>query len=336
MLYVYIWVTPSLVPVNTPENIKPTASNPPVAGMGMALGMILMLFLAPTAEAYWSVDYTITGARASWTADSIPGLGLPTYLSYTFSADPTSVQADACPPGYYSYDDAQTCTACPSGKYSSTPTASSVDTCIACESGKYSGTVGANSSSTCINCPNATYFAGTAGTSLAVCLACPANSSSYPGSKLLQACVCLPGFAGPNGGSCSICNPPDWYGTPPGDGGMNFGGDGSSTPTTTFWCLFGQANTCPMHSTAGLGASSLAQCLCNPGYYGDPSMGGPELTLCQVQALFALFFSSSLPLLLPPSLPTQEPESTRVTRKYPGISGSCWVPRPGGRAGLVT
>jgi hypothetical protein len=85
--------------------------------MGMALGMVLMLFLAPTTEAYWSVDYTITGARTSWTGDSIPGLGLPTYLSYTFSAGPTSVQTDACPPGYYSNDDAQTCIACPAGKY---------------------------------------------------------------------------------------------------------------------------------------------------------------------------------------------------------------------------
>ena len=228
--------------------------------------MLLVLLVLPTAsEAYWSVDYTITGARASWTADSIPGLGLPTYLSYTFSADPTSVQADACPPGYYSYDDAQTCTACPAGKYSSTSTASSVDTCLACEAGKYSGTVGANSSSTCINCPNATYFAGTAGTSLAVCLACPANSSSYPGSKLLQACVCLPGFAGANGGSCSICNPL---------GGSN---------TSTFWCLFGQANPCPLHSTAGMGAYSLADCLCDAKYYGDTSMGSADLTLCQVQ-----------------------------------------------------
>lgn len=301
--------------------------------MGHAQVTILLWFAAPIllAEAYWSVDYTITGARASWTADSIPGLGLPTYLSYTFSADPTSVQADACPPGYYSYDDAQTCTACPSGKYSSTPTASSVDTCISCEAGKYSGTVGANSSSTCINCPNATYFAGTAGTSLAVCLACPANSSSYPGSKLLQACVCLPGFVGFNGGECDICNPPGMITS----SGMSNPWDIIALPT--YWCLFGQANPCPLHSTAGMGASSLAQCLCNPGYYGDTTMGGPELTLCQVQAFFALFFSSSLLFFFPPPfLPKNQKvpglqESTRVFLGHAGYPG-----QGVGQAGLVT
>jgi len=235
--------------------------------MGEALGMLLVLLLLPTAsEAYWSVDYTITGARTSWTADTIPGLGLPSYTSYTFSAGPASVQADACLPGYYSNDDALTCIACPSGKYSSTPTASSVDTCIACESGKYSGTVGANSSSTCLNCPNATYFAGTAGTSLAVCLACPANSSSYPGSKLLQACVCNGGWSGSNGGTCTACN------------------------ISTF-CLYGQANPCPPNSKSPPRSSSLGDCKCIASFYGDTTQGSAELTLCQVQMCLFLIFT---------------------------------------------
>ena len=279
--------------------------------MGEALGMLLVFLVLPTAsEAYWSVDYTITGARTSWTADTIPGLGLPSYTSYTFSTGLASVQADACLPGYYSNDDALTCIACPSGKYSSTPTASSVDTCIACESGKYSGTVGANSSSTCLNCPNATYFAGTAGTSLAVCLACPANSSSYPGSKLLQACVCLGGFSGSNGGSCSICNPPGSVGS----GGMIFGGG-----DPTYWCLNGQQNPCPLFSTAGQGASSLAQCMCDAGYYGDTTMGGPELTICQVQAIFYVF---PVPVLTPLEL-CRSASATGTARDWARTILSC-------------
>jgi len=30
-------------------------------------------------------------------------------------------------------------------------------------------------------------------------------------------------------------------------------------------------------------SSSLAQCLCLPSYYGDTTIGGPDLTLCQVR-----------------------------------------------------
>jgi hypothetical protein len=48
------------------------------------------------------------------------------------------------------------------------------------------------------------------------------------------------------------------------------------------WCLYGQQNSCPSHSKAGEGAYSLAQCYCDPGYYGDTTMGGPDLTICQV------------------------------------------------------
>jgi hypothetical protein len=254
------------------------------SSMPNLLAMMLLIVLLPaTVHAYTLVDYTITGANPNMTAETIAGLGLPGYTGFTFSASLVTVQVDACQPGYYSYDDAQTCTACAAGKYSPTITAVSIDTCIPCESGKYSGTVGANSSTTCLSCPNSTYFSGSAGTSLSVCVACPANSSSYSGSKLIQACVCLPGFVGPNGGPCSICNPPDWFISVPSDSGMNFGGGGTSLYGTSFWCLYGQANPCPLHSTAGLGAYSLADCLCDAKYYGDTSMGSADLTLCQVQ-----------------------------------------------------
>lgn len=218
----------------------------------------LLLACAGSRAEYITADYTIIGASVSLTADLVGQLGLPSYTGFTFTPGATTVQAYACQAGYYSYDDAQTCTACPAGKYSPTGAATGVDTCISCESGKYSGTVGANSSSTCIDCPNATYFAGTAGTSLAVCVACPANSSSYPGSKLLQACVCLGGFSGPNGGACSPCN--------------------SST-----FCIFGQANPCPPHSKSLPMSSSLGDCKCVASYYGDTTIGSAELTLCQVQ-----------------------------------------------------
>jgi len=168
------------------------------------------------------------------------------------------IQVDACQAGAFSASDASTCTACLPGTYSGTVTATAIDTCVTCDSGKFSTSVAATSVITCLDCRNGTYYSGVAAPSSASCLPCPANSSSPEGSKLLQACVCDPGYQGWNGGACSPCN-------------------------TSQWCLFGRANPCPLNSRSGPLSSSLAQCLCEPGYFGDTTMGGPDLTLCQVR-----------------------------------------------------
>ena len=254
---------------------------------GFLLLVLGCVHLIRSSEGAISVDYTVLNASLEMTASSVTLLNLTNTSLASFSVSLTTVQVDSCLAGYYSYDDAETCSACPAGKYSTVVTANSIDTCVSCESGKYSSTVGANSSATCLNCPNATYFAGTAGTGIGVCVACPANSYSYMGAKIRQACICSPGYSGPNGGPCNLCNQPDVYGGSGGGGsGMDFmgdgGGGGAIIGTPTVWCLYGQANPCPTHSTAGQGAYSLAQCLCDPGYYGDTTMGGPDLTVCQV------------------------------------------------------
>lgn len=229
---------------------------------GGRCGLLLLLLLGMprTSQALQvQANIYITGAWTNMTTSSLALAGLPAYLELLIKDESSlTVEATSCLAGYYSYDDAQTCTACPAGKYSSTVTATGESTCISCESGKYSSTVGASLSSTCIDCPNSTYFEGIAGASLAVCLACPANSSSYQGSKLRQACVCLGGFQGPNGGACTPCN--------------------SST-----FCQFGQANPCPPHSRSLPMSSSLGDCKCVASYYGDTTVGSSELTLCQVQ-----------------------------------------------------
>ena len=207
-----------------------------------------------------SAEYLVYNASTmNMTEAGLLAAGLPSYDSLVFAEIglTMTLTVSACTAGYYSPDDAQTCTACPAGTYSTTVTATSVQTCVSCESGKYSGTVGAVSSATCINCPNGTYFAETGGISVAVCLACPGNSSSYPGSKLLQACVCNGGWSGANGGTCTACN-------------------------VSVWCLFGQANPCPSNSRSLAMSSSLGDCRCRSGYYGDTTMGGADLTICQV------------------------------------------------------
>ena len=217
----------------------------------------IFLLSRPVEGQQTEAQYVISGASTNMTVDTLAGAGLPSYSLLTLT-DLTSVVVgvDACPAGAFSLDDAQVCTLCPAGKYSGTVAATSSATCISCDAGTYSTAAGASSAQTCANCPNGTYST-TIGASVAeTCLPCPANSSSYTGSKLLQACVCLPGFSGSNGGVCSPCN--------------------SST-----WCLYGQAYPCPPNSKSSSMSSSLAQCLCLPGWFGDTSMGGPDLTLCQ-------------------------------------------------------
>ena len=233
-----------------------------VRGCRSLLFFLLLLACYPSNAAGLirvSAEYLVYNASTmNMTEAGLTAAGLPSYDSLVFSEDglAMTLTVSACAAGYYSPDDAQTCTACPAGTYSTTVTATSVQTCVSCESGKYSGTVGAGSSATCINCPNGTYFAGTGGTNSGVCLACPGNSSSYPGSKLQQACVCNGGFSGANGGTCTACN-------------------------VSEWCLFGQANPCPSNSRSLEMSSSLGDCRCRSGYYGDTTMGGADLTICQ-------------------------------------------------------
>ena len=244
--------------------------------MNYCLPLILLLVLAALAGRVDGADYTsaiflISNASMTtmMTQDSVSAMtgGMPAFTVQAYAEDlsSTTVTVSTCLAGYYSPDDSQTCTACPAGKYSTTVTATSSLTCIACESGKYSGTVGAVSSATCINCPNGTYFDGTGGVSIGVCLACPSNSSSYPGSKLREACVCKPGFTGMNGGNCSACG-------------------------TSVWCLYGQANPCPTNSRSLAMSSSLGDCRCQSSFFGDTTQGGADLTLCQVKhTLFTSF-----------------------------------------------
>lgn len=110
----------------------------------------------------------------------------------------TTVQADTCLAGTFSYADAQQCTACGTGYYSTIVTATTKDVCLACAMGKYSNLTIASSPTACTDCPANTYGYAQAVT-LEFCLQCPANTWSYQGSSLITSCVCSPGYSGPNG-----------------------------------------------------------------------------------------------------------------------------------------
>jgi hypothetical protein len=59
------------------------------------------------------------------------------------------------------------------------------DVCADCGAGKYSTTTGATAASTCQSCPS--------------------NSQSTTGSDAATDCVCVAGFSGPDGGTCTAC-----------------------------------------------------------------------------------------------------------------------------------
>lgn len=148
---------------------------------------------------FTTVAYNISNAGIGWNASTVQkALSNVSSVSMN-STSLIGVAVESCPTGTYSLVNAQTCTACPPGKYSSTPQASTPAACWACESGKYSTSTGASSNATCLSCPANTYYSGTGGSNVSVCLSCPVNAWSYEASKLLEACICMPGYSGANG-----------------------------------------------------------------------------------------------------------------------------------------
>ena len=73
------------------------------------------------------------------------------------------------------------------------------------------------------------------------CVPCPSNSSSPAGSIEIQACLCDPGYTGPNGGACVTCGA-DTY--------KDAAGNASCFP-------------CPSNSSSPAGSIGIQACLCN-------------------------------------------------------------------------
>jgi len=87
---------------------------------------------------------------------------------------------DCCKSGSFFDNEADKCTQCAKGEYSSMD---GVEECSACGRGQYSDATGAAS---CTNCPANTYSSTTGASS---CTACPPNKKSPAGSTALSQCV---------------------------------------------------------------------------------------------------------------------------------------------------
>jgi hypothetical protein len=90
------------------------------------------------------------------------------------------------------------CSACSPGKFKAT---SGSTACAECETGKNNPNTGSSSADACVDCPAGSY----SGDGAASCTDCPSDSSSPAGSVGIQACLCNPGYTGPNGGACVAC-----------------------------------------------------------------------------------------------------------------------------------
>ncbi|KAJ1481775.1 hypothetical protein T484DRAFT_1806263, partial [Baffinella frigidus] len=162
-----------------------------------------------------------------------------------------------CKAGTYSQtlaaSDAATCLTCPAFSFSLEASSSRLQClcdagytgpdggpCAICAPGSYKEGAGMFP---CTSCPAATYSGLTGALFLANCTACPADSSSLAGSNDETDCVCKPGFSGPLGGPCAICEA------------------GS-------WCKAGSTYFCPLNSFAPTGSGAQSDCACVAGYFG--------------------------------------------------------------------
>lgn len=95
------------------------------------------------------------------------------------------------------------CKQCPTGTFNDILDA---EACSKCTAGKYSSAFGAKGIETCLTCPSSTFSLE----GQPQCDLCPGNSTSPANSGVITACQCNPGFFGANGQACQTCQVGTW------------------------------------------------------------------------------------------------------------------------------
>ena len=164
----------------------------------------------------------------------------------------------ACPSDTFKTDSGNgnatvVCTACAIGTTTGGVTAASTSSSCLCPAGKYG-----SGNSLCYVCPVDTYKATAANGATTVCNQCPTGSTTngQTGVTSVAQCVCNPGWYRAADGTCAAC------------------------PVDTFKAAAGNADissclSCPVRSStvSQTGQSSITQCHCIPGSYGNVSTG---------------------------------------------------------------
>jgi len=186
-----------------------------------------------------------------------------------------------CATGKYSTDTAQvdesTCQLCPAGSYSRARGARDEQACncnagftgqdgAACQPCVHGTYKASNGSRLCTSCSAGKYSPDTTQISEGTCRDCPSSSSSSSmGNHQLTSCLCLKGYFGPDGGTCTQCVAGTY---------KIASGDAACTS-----CLAGQYSTavgatsnvcqeCPSNSNAAEASDEEVDCTCNAGSSG--------------------------------------------------------------------
>jgi hypothetical protein len=144
--------------------------------------------------------------------------------------------------------------------------------CSKCTAGQYSTNFTATSRETCQTC-----MVGYSAEGQSQCDMCPENAIALPGSGLLEDCKCVPGYTGPNGGTCQYCI-----------AGKFKTNNGSALctncPVDTFseetaLILQSDCVDCYSNSESASGSNSFDNCKCSVGY--TSSVAGQDGQQCE-------------------------------------------------------
>jgi len=149
-----------------------------------------------------------------------------------------------------------------------TPSSAS-SACVSCDNGYFKNVP---DNSTCLKCRPNTYSNRLELDKTTHCLPCPFNTGSVSGSVN---CSCVPGFSGPDGGTCSQCVAGKY---------KNTSGPGTCTDCIkgTFSASLGANESltclqCPTRSDAPVASATRSACTCNAGSTGA---NGETCSLC--------------------------------------------------------
>ncbi len=192
--------------------------------------------------------------------------------AYSLSRAGSTIYTDChCDIGYYTNHmllPNATCSRCTPGTYNSELGAIA---CSKCTAGKYSQNYTASSNEVCKTC-----MVGYSAEGRSQCELCPENAIALPGSAVLQDCKCVPGYTGPNGGTCQFCI-----------AGKFKTNNGSALctncPVDTFSdqtarTLVSDCEDCYDNSEALSGSDSFDKCKCSVGY--TSSVAGQDGQIC--------------------------------------------------------
>ena len=162
--------------------------------------------------------------------------------SETCRSQCVDVKCIQCGPGRFSTADATSCTSCPPGSTTTTPTSTSLEQCM---------------------CAEGFYLHGSE------CNSCPDHMSSPIGSLDITNCTCNPGHAGQNGVSCQACGLGE-YKSSSGSVACDLCEEGKYLDQSAGTaCL-----TCPAQTSSLQGQAHVQSCSCIPGYTGPGGLVG--------------------------------------------------------------